>query len=138
MKRIGPGRHCYSRPRAILPASSLSSCARLGVISAPSMELPVMFPPGPSDPDFLAWMAGHPKGPAFQHWHWDRLPTIDFPWRITAGTLVTAAVALIFRTPPAFGSDDSVAVIPAVDYWVPARAAPAEQGSLGRDDSHMR
>jgi solute:Na+ symporter, SSS family len=54
----------------------------------------------PSDPDFLAWMAGHPKGPAFQHWHWDWLPTIDFPWRITAGTLVTAAVALIFRTPP--------------------------------------
>ena len=55
---------------------------------------------GPSDTDFLAWMAGHPKGPAFQHWHWEWLPTIDFPWRITAGTLVTAAVALIFRTPP--------------------------------------
>jgi SSS family solute:Na+ symporter len=49
---------------------------------------------------FLAWMAGHPKGPVFQHWHWDWLPTIVFPWRITAGTLVTAAVALIFRTPP--------------------------------------
>jgi Na+/proline symporter len=54
----------------------------------------------PSDPEFLAWMAGHPKGPTFQHWHWDWLPTIDFPWRITAGTLVTAAVVLIFRTPP--------------------------------------
>jgi SSS family transporter len=54
----------------------------------------------PSDPEFLAWMAEHPKGPTFQHWHWDWLPTIDFPWRITAGTLVTAAVVLIFRTPP--------------------------------------
>ena len=54
----------------------------------------------PSDPAFLAWMAEHPKGPTFQHWHWDWLPTIDFPWRITAGTLVTAAVVLIFRTPP--------------------------------------
>ena len=54
----------------------------------------------PSDPEFLAWMAGHPKGPTFQHWHWDWLPTIDFPWRITAGTLVTAAEVLIFRTPP--------------------------------------
>ena len=53
----------------------------------------------PSDPEFLAWMAEHPKGPTFQHWHWDWLPTIDFPWRITAGTLVTAAVVLIFRTP---------------------------------------
>jgi hypothetical protein len=54
----------------------------------------------PLDPDFLDWMARHPQGPAFQRWHWDWLPTIDFPWRITAGTLVTAAVALIFRTPP--------------------------------------
>ena len=53
----------------------------------------------PSDPDFLDWMTRHPKGPAFQHWDWNWLPTIDFPWRITAGTLVTAAVALIFRTP---------------------------------------
>ena len=27
------------------------------------------------------------------------------------------------------------AFTPAVDYWVPARASPAEPGSLGRDDS---
>jgi Na+/proline symporter len=53
----------------------------------------------PSDPAFLDWMARHPKGPAFEHWHWNWVPTIDFPWRITAGTLVTAALALIFRTP---------------------------------------
>ncbi len=25
--------------------------------------------------------------------------------------------------------------MPAVDYWVPARASPVEPGSLGRDDS---
>ena len=52
----------------------------------------------PSDPEFLAWMAAHPKGPPFQHWHWHWLPVIEFPWRITAGTLVTAAVALTFRS----------------------------------------
>jgi len=52
----------------------------------------------PSDPEFLAWMAAHPKGPPFQHWHWDWLPVIEFPWRITVGTLVTAAVALTFRS----------------------------------------
>jgi SSS family transporter len=54
----------------------------------------------PSDPDFVSWQSSHPQGPAFQHWDWDWLPTIAFPWRITAGTLVTAAVALLFRTPP--------------------------------------
>jgi solute:Na+ symporter, SSS family len=55
----------------------------------------------PLDPDLVSWVSSHPKGPAFQHWHWGWLPTIDFTWRITAGTLVTAAVVLIFRTPPA-------------------------------------
>jgi solute:Na+ symporter, SSS family len=54
----------------------------------------------PLDPDLVSWVSSHPKGPAFQHWHWDWLPTIDFTWRVTAGTLVTAAVALIFRTSP--------------------------------------
>jgi solute:Na+ symporter, SSS family len=52
----------------------------------------------PLDPDLISWMSSHPKGPAFQHWRWG-LPTINFTWRITAGTLVTVAVALIFRTP---------------------------------------
>jgi solute:Na+ symporter, SSS family len=61
----------------------------------------------PSDPDFLAWMAQHPRGPAFQHWQWDWLPMIVFPWRIAAGTLVTVAVALIFRTPPERSRDTS-------------------------------
>jgi solute:Na+ symporter, SSS family len=51
----------------------------------------------PLDPDFLSWVSSHPKGPAFQHWDWG-LPTISFTWRITAGTLVTAAVALVFPT----------------------------------------
>jgi len=54
----------------------------------------------PLDPDFVSWLSSHPEGPAFQHWNWDWLPTIAFPWRITAGTLVTAAVVLLFRTPP--------------------------------------
>jgi solute:Na+ symporter, SSS family len=54
----------------------------------------------PMNPDLVSWMSTHPQGPAFQHWHWDWLPTIDFTWRITAGTLVTVAVVLIFRTPP--------------------------------------
>jgi len=54
----------------------------------------------PLDPDLVSWVSNHPKGPAFQHWHWGWLPTIDFTWRITAGTLVTAAVVLIFCTPP--------------------------------------
>jgi len=54
----------------------------------------------PLDPDLMSWVSSHPNGPAFQHWRWDWLPTIDFTWRITAGTSVTAAVALVFRTPP--------------------------------------
>jgi solute:Na+ symporter, SSS family len=55
----------------------------------------------PLDLDLVSWVSSHPNGPAFQHWHWDWLPTIGFTWRITAGTLVTSAVALSFRTPPA-------------------------------------
>jgi len=54
----------------------------------------------PLDPNLVSWVSSHPNGPAFQHWHWRWLPSIDFTWRITAGTLVTAAVVLIFRTPP--------------------------------------
>ena len=54
----------------------------------------------PHNPAFLAWKELHPHGPAFQHWNLPWLPTIEFPWRITAGTLVTVAVALCFRTPP--------------------------------------
>jgi SSS family transporter len=30
----------------------------------------------------------------------DWLPEIEFPWRITCGTLVTFAIAVLFRTPP--------------------------------------
>jgi solute:Na+ symporter, SSS family len=54
----------------------------------------------PLDPDLVSWMSTHPNGPAFQHWHWGWLLSINFTWRITVGTLVTAAVVLTFRTPP--------------------------------------
>ncbi len=53
----------------------------------------------PDNPAFLAWQQAHPGVP-FQHWKLDWLPTIEFPWRITAGTLVATTVALCFRTPP--------------------------------------
>jgi solute:Na+ symporter, SSS family len=53
----------------------------------------------PNNPAFLAWKAVHPQGPAFEHWRLAWLPTIEFPWRITAGTLVATTVALCFRTP---------------------------------------
>ncbi|MDD5350932.1 MAG: hypothetical protein PHQ12_12040, partial [Chthoniobacteraceae bacterium] len=55
----------------------------------------------PGDPTFLQWKEWYPKGPSFQHWRIAWMPTIEFPWRITAGTLVTGAVALLFRTPAA-------------------------------------
>ena len=32
-------------------------------------------------------------------WAPDWLPKIEFPWRIAFGTVVTAAVAVLFRTP---------------------------------------
>jgi len=54
----------------------------------------------PSNPAFLQWQQLHPDGPSFKHWDVAWLPTIEFPWRITAGTLVTGTVALLFRTPP--------------------------------------
>lgn len=54
----------------------------------------------PMNAEFLQWRELHPKGPLFQHWRLTWMPTIEFPWRITAGTLVTTAVALCFRTPP--------------------------------------
>ena len=54
----------------------------------------------PTNPAFLSWTALHPDGPSFQHWNIAWLPTIEFPWRITAGTLVTGLIALCFRTPP--------------------------------------
>lgn len=54
----------------------------------------------PTNPAFLAWTAAHPYGPSFQRWTVEWLPTIEFPWRITAGTLVTFAIAMLFRTPP--------------------------------------
>jgi solute:Na+ symporter, SSS family len=53
----------------------------------------------PLDPNLVSWVSSHPKGPAFRHWNWGWLPIIGFTWRVTAGTLVSAAVALIFRTP---------------------------------------
>ncbi|MEI8233871.1 MAG: sodium:solute symporter [Verrucomicrobiota bacterium] len=55
----------------------------------------------PSNPSFLQWRELYPKGPSFQHWRIPWMPTIEFPWRITAGTLVTGTVALLFRTPAA-------------------------------------
>ena len=54
----------------------------------------------PADPAFVRWTALHPDGPSFRHWDIAWLPTLKFPWRITAGTLVTVAIALCFRTPP--------------------------------------
>jgi len=54
----------------------------------------------PTNPAFLSWTALYPDGPSFKHWDISWLPTLKFPWRITAGTLVTAIVALFFRTPP--------------------------------------
>ncbi|MEI6561686.1 MAG: sodium:solute symporter [Verrucomicrobiota bacterium] len=54
----------------------------------------------PTNAAFLGWTALHPDGPSFRHWDIAWLPTIEFPWRITAGTLVTGAIALCFRTPP--------------------------------------
>ncbi len=54
----------------------------------------------PMNPAFIQWRELHPGGPVFQHWRLDWLPAIEFPWRITAGTLVTTLVALCFRTPP--------------------------------------
>ena len=33
------------------------------------------------------------------------LPVIEFPWRIMAGTLVTVAIALCYKTPPAPRAD---------------------------------
>jgi Na+/proline symporter len=38
-------------------------------------------------------------GPLYQNFGW--LPVIEFPWRIMAGTLVTLAVALCFKSRPA-------------------------------------
>ncbi len=46
------------------------------------------------------WQLLHPATPHAVLWQASWLPTIEFPWRITAGTLVTAAIALCFRTPP--------------------------------------
>ncbi|NQX01973.1 sodium:proline symporter [bacterium] len=41
-------------------------------------------------------------GPLYQNFAW--LPVIEFPWRIMAGTLVTLAVALCFKSLPAAAS----------------------------------
>jgi solute:Na+ symporter, SSS family len=59
----------------------------------------------PLDPDLVSWVSSYPNGPAFQHWRWDWVPTIGFTWRIAAGTAATAAVALVFRTPPERAGD---------------------------------
>ena len=53
----------------------------------------------PKDVMLLQWQALHP-GVAFRHWDIAGLPAVEFPWRITIGTLVTFAVAVAFRTPP--------------------------------------
>jgi len=54
----------------------------------------------PSAPEFVQWMRLHPDLP-YRHWDIPWLPVVEFPWRITIGTLVTASVALLFRTPAA-------------------------------------
>lgn len=41
--------------------------------------------------------------PLYRNFDW--LPVIEFPWRIMAGTIVTTAVALCFRTQHAFGKN---------------------------------
>ena len=46
------------------------------------------------------WQLLHPSTPHAALWRPAWLPAIEFPWRITAGTLVTVSVALCFRTPP--------------------------------------
>ena len=46
------------------------------------------------------WQLLHPSTPHAVLWQPAWLPTIEFPWRITAGTLVSAAIALLFSTPP--------------------------------------
>jgi SSS family transporter len=53
----------------------------------------------PGAPAFVHWKALHPEGPTFRHWDVSWLPAVEFPWRITIGTLVTFFVALVFRTP---------------------------------------
>jgi len=45
------------------------------------------------------WQLLHPQVKDAVLWRPAWLPAIEFPWRITAGTLVTIAVALLFRTP---------------------------------------
>lgn len=47
------------------------------------------------------WKLLHPTVPNAVLWNPAWLPTVEFPWRITIGTLVTLAVALPFRTPRA-------------------------------------
>ncbi len=45
------------------------------------------------------WQLMHPQIKDAVLWKPSWLPAIEFPWRITFGTLVTVAVALCFRTP---------------------------------------
>jgi SSS family solute:Na+ symporter len=45
------------------------------------------------------WHLLHPTVHNAVLWKPDWLPKIEFPWRITAGTLVTVFVALLFKTP---------------------------------------
>jgi len=51
------------------------------------------------------WALAHPvaavgsKAPVLWAPHW--LPTIEFPWRVAVGSIVTTCVALLFRTPEA-------------------------------------
>ena len=53
----------------------------------------------PTNPALLHWQGLHPEI-AFRYWNIGWLPVVEFPWRITIGTLVTFAVAIGFRTPP--------------------------------------
>lgn len=49
------------------------------------------------------WALSHPAtalgGTPLPLWKPEWLPTIEFPWRIAFGTIVTTAVALLFKTP---------------------------------------
>jgi len=54
----------------------------------------------PHAPQVAAWKALHGALP-YRHWNLAWAPTVEFPWRIAIGTIVTGAVALLFRTPAA-------------------------------------
>jgi hypothetical protein len=47
------------------------------------------------------WQLLHPNVEHAVLWKPEWLPTIEFPWRIAFGTVITFLVAVLFRTPDA-------------------------------------